>query len=136
MKALSVRPPWSWAIIYAGKRFENREWATNYRGTLLIHASKKFDHDALDVFDLFRVDYSHVQNLDSWRGGGIIGMVDLIDCLRVDDELLELDYFEGQEWISPTSKYAWQLDNPRPLPFKAYRGQLGLWECEFERIRP
>lgn len=41
MKALSVRPPWAWAIAHAGKRIENRSRRTTYRGPIAIHASKK-----------------------------------------------------------------------------------------------
>ena len=41
MKALSIRQPWAWAILHAGKRVENRDWqGCHYRGPLLIHASK------------------------------------------------------------------------------------------------
>ncbi|MEH2033227.1 MAG: ASCH domain-containing protein [Nostoc sp.] len=40
MKALSVRQPWAWAIIYALKDIENRGWPINYRGDILIHAAK------------------------------------------------------------------------------------------------
>jgi conjugative transfer signal peptidase TraF len=32
MRALSVRPPWAWAIAHADKRTENRTWTTSYRG--------------------------------------------------------------------------------------------------------
>jgi hypothetical protein len=39
MKALSLRQPWAWAILHAGKRVENRVWNTHYRGAFLIHAS-------------------------------------------------------------------------------------------------
>ena len=45
MKALSIKQPWAWAIIHAGKNVENRTWATSYRGPLLIHAGKTFDHE-------------------------------------------------------------------------------------------
>jgi hypothetical protein len=45
--ALSVRQPWAWAIIYAGKDIENRDWRhgrlsrfLNQRGRVAIHASK------------------------------------------------------------------------------------------------
>lgn len=43
--ALSVRQPWAWAIIYAGKDIENRSWqAVNrglkQRGRVAIHAAK------------------------------------------------------------------------------------------------
>ena len=37
---LSVRQPWAWAILYAGKRVENRDWETEYRGRVWLHASK------------------------------------------------------------------------------------------------
>jgi hypothetical protein len=40
MKALSVRQPWAWAIIYALKNVENRGWPIHYRGDILIHAAK------------------------------------------------------------------------------------------------
>lgn len=40
MKCISIRQPWAWAIVHAGKNIENRTWSTNYRGPLLIHASK------------------------------------------------------------------------------------------------
>ncbi|MCW5318373.1 ASCH domain-containing protein, partial [Nostoc sp. KVJ3] len=40
MKALSVRQPWAWAIIYALKNVETRGWPIHYRGDILIHAAK------------------------------------------------------------------------------------------------
>ena len=45
MKALSIRQPWAWMILYAGKDIENREWPTRFRGRVLIHASKGMTHD-------------------------------------------------------------------------------------------
>jgi hypothetical protein len=45
VKALTVRQPWAWATIYAGKDVENRRWRTTYRGPLLIHAGKNADPD-------------------------------------------------------------------------------------------
>lgn len=53
LRALSIRPPWAWAIVYAGKRIENRSWSTNYRGPLLIHASSSLSHS--DVRSLERI---------------------------------------------------------------------------------
>ena len=34
MKALSIRPHWAWAIMYARKDIENKSWKTSIRGTL------------------------------------------------------------------------------------------------------
>lgn len=40
MKALSLTRPWPWIIEHLGKRIENRSWTTDYRGPVLLHASK------------------------------------------------------------------------------------------------
>ncbi len=40
MKAISIRAPWWWCILYGGKRIENRgERFSQYTGPVLIHAS-------------------------------------------------------------------------------------------------
>jgi hypothetical protein len=39
VKVLSIRQPWAWAILEAGKRVENRSWNTKFRGEFLIHVS-------------------------------------------------------------------------------------------------
>lgn len=44
-KALSIRQPWAWAIIHAGKTLENRSWGgwnnhqKKFRGPFCVHAS-------------------------------------------------------------------------------------------------
>jgi len=40
VRAITVKPPWSWAIAHGQKLVENRSQGTSYRGTLLIHAGK------------------------------------------------------------------------------------------------
>ena len=45
MKALSIRQPWAWLILHGGKDIENRDWATRFRGRVLIHASKGVTQD-------------------------------------------------------------------------------------------
>ena len=43
MKCLSIRQPWAWAIIHAGKDIENRCWPTSYRGPDGVIANWKAD---------------------------------------------------------------------------------------------
>lgn len=38
LRAITVKPPWSWAIAHAGKTVENRSRGASYRGPLAIHA--------------------------------------------------------------------------------------------------
>lgn len=35
MKAISIRAPWWWLILYGDKRLENRPRRTSYRGPIL-----------------------------------------------------------------------------------------------------
>jgi hypothetical protein len=32
VKGLSLRQPWAWAVVHAGKTIENRRWNTSFRG--------------------------------------------------------------------------------------------------------
>ena len=54
MKALSIRAPWWFAILHFGKDIENRTWATNFRGTVYLHAGKWFEREevAWDLEDI------------------------------------------------------------------------------------
>ena len=55
---LSIRQPWAWLILNAGKDIENREWPTRFRGRVLIHASKGMTHDEWeDAWDLSSASY-------------------------------------------------------------------------------
>jgi len=61
VRALSLNQPWLWAVLYAGKRIENRvKWTDcSFRGPILLHASKgvgsrrEFDAAASAVLDVW-----------------------------------------------------------------------------------
>lgn len=125
MKALSVRQPWAWAILHAGKRIENRDWrGCFYRGPLLIHASKGCGvaecrdalsgmlHEGLLAGTLF----------DGWPGlehverGGIVGVCNLVDVVRESED----PWFCGPLGLV--------LADVRPLPFVPFKGSLGFFD--------
>jgi hypothetical protein len=111
MKALSVRNPWGWAILHAGKSIENRSWPTKYRGPLLIHAGLRDDVRGWETLDEFGLTLP----VDP-PTGGIIGTVDLIDCVQE----------HPSPWAMP-GHWHWVLARPRPLPFQRCKGQLGIF---------
>ncbi|WP_181162423.1 ASCH domain-containing protein [Burkholderia contaminans] len=81
MKALSIQQPWAWLIAHADeyddpKRIENRNWATRYRGPLLIHASKTFDRSGYESVLEVRPDLESVMPV-----AGAMERVDVIDCV-------------------------------------------------------
>lgn len=85
--ALSVRQPWAWAIIHAGKDIENRSWqAVNHglrqRGRIAVHASKgmtKYEYDDAAEF-MQQLGVECPKACDLLRGG-IIGTVYVSDVV-------------------------------------------------------
>lgn len=102
--ALSIRQPWCYFILRAGKDVENRTWPTNFRGPVLIHASKTVDPD----------DRDEVRRLDLPLGG-IVGVMTITDCVQESDS----------EWFN--GPYGFVIKDARPLPFRPCRGKLGFF---------
>jgi hypothetical protein len=50
MRAISVRVPWTWYLLYAGKDIENRglRIPRAYCGRALLHASKWWNQEEMD----------------------------------------------------------------------------------------
>jgi hypothetical protein len=114
VKALSIRQPWAWLIVTGYKDIENRSWRTNYRGPLLIHASRAIDPTSLD-----RIEGRYGLRIPAKKllRGGIIGVVELVDVVRE----YRSPWFDGEG-------FAWVLANPRPLDFVEMSGRLGLFD--------
>lgn len=81
MKVLSIMQPWAWLIVHGYKDVENRTWATNHRGPLLIHASRTVDADAYDYLAQL-VPQIELPSKNSIDRGAIIGGVHLVNCTR------------------------------------------------------
>lgn len=122
--ALSVRQPWAWAIIHAGKDIENRSWqAINHglkkRGRIAIHASKNMSqdeyHDALEFMKDIGVDCPLPADM---KYGGIIGAVDVVDVVQTS---------ESRWWMGPRGLV---LRNPVASPYVPARGALGYFSWE------
>lgn len=132
MKALTVRQPWAHAIIRLGKCVENRTWPTTYRGPLLIHAALgKSDSASWKKFVQERNFVPKVSTNLFWMGG-IIGRVNLIDCLSLTEVQMRSDTVGF--WA--TGPWCWLLSDPEPLPFAPCKGRLGLWECDWPLKAP
>ncbi len=125
--ALSVRQPWAWAIITpgVGKDIENRQWSTKFRGSIALHASKGCTRDEFEDFiaTVHQISYEHpfpkglvVPGLKHLARGGIVGVVDIIDCVTASPS----PWFFGD--------YGFVLANPRPVPFIPVSGKLGFFK--------
>ena len=121
MKALSIRQPWAWLILNAGKDIENRDWPTSFRGPFLIHASKGMTRDEYDngIWTLTDIRPDHVHALppfEKLERGGIVGMATIVGCVRKS----ESPWFFGE--------YGFELRDVMPLPFTPYKGALGFFD--------
>ena len=131
MKAISLCQPWASLMALGAKKIETRSWATNYRGQLLIHASKKVVPWKSEISE----EVCKALGGTMTFYGCLLCVVDLIDCQRVTfffnvppkPELLFGDYTPGG--------FMWITENPRPFdPPLLYRGQQGLFDVPDSRI--
>lgn len=130
MPCISIRQPWAWAILYAGKDVENRSWPTKHRGSILIHVGKWFRlDDVRKEFALFMARRgqfgtpgSDAKMFTEMRAqtGGIVGMATVVDCVRG----------HASPWAIP-GQWHWVLADARPLPFHTCPGRLGIFKAEF-----
>jgi hypothetical protein len=126
MKALSIKQPWAWAILYAGKTVENRSRATSYRGPLAIHASKTISHEGLDWL------LAHGFSLPTrFQTGGIIGTICLVGVVTKTD--LPLMASHDIEWF--TGPVGYVLNSPQPCTFVPWRGRLGFFDVPDDLVR-
>ena len=116
MRAISVKQPWSHAILHLGKDIENRVWSTNHRGPILLHVGKRQDLPARRSLE----DDGFVLP-DRLVTGGIVGVVDLVDV--VEDH--------RSDWAME-GHFHWVIARPRVLPFVPLLGKLGIWETNLE----
>lgn len=129
MIALSVRQPWAWAILYAGKRIENRTWALPREligRRVLLHASKGCTRaeyeDGSDCIE--EISGRCPPPLDQLPRGAIVGAFTLIGCVAPDDD--------GGDW-HVRGQYGFRLDRVVAIsePISS-SGLLGFWRVPAE----
>ncbi len=92
IRALSIAQPWAELILRERKPFELRTWKTNYRGPLLIHASRKINRAAMRELRL---------EGECFPAGAFVGIAVLKDVrpyTRADARLLKRK--RGFSWVT------------------------------------
>jgi hypothetical protein len=152
MKTLSLTQPWATLMALGEKHIETRSWSTNYRGQLLIHASKGFPVDCRHLCSAGPfAEALERHGIKSWRElptGVIIARVELYSCVGTW-WLTSPDSEPGnKEWASCKAefeydfgdyskrRYGWLTRNPQRLTPTPARGSLGLWGYIGDEIAP
>lgn len=124
MRALSIRQPWAWLIVNGHKDIENRDWATQFRGPVLIHASKtaskKYVREVSDqVLQQFGIQ---VPELDALPRGGVVGQAVITDCVAS----------HTSPWFIPGG-HGFVLAQVQQLPLYPCKGALGFFHVACDK---
>lgn len=108
IKTITIKEPWASLILEGKKTIETRTWKTNYRGPLLLHASKE---------------------PKSVISGKIFAIAELTDCrpmTKEDEQAAQCDIYENA--------FSWILTNIRPYGPLEIKGQQGLFETDLDNL--
>jgi len=128
MKALSIRQPWAWLILHAGKNIENRTWSTTFRGEFLIHAAKRMTFEEYDsalefAYDLNpaleQIEIPHPAHIIR---GGIVGTARLVDVIPP-----HIERPDDFPW-NAEGQFGLILADVREVPFVQMNGRLGFFD--------
>lgn len=139
MKALTLTQPWATFVAMGVKRIETRDWHTNYRGPLAIHAAKAIPQEVRVLCAsgaLAGVMQRYGLSLNHLPRGAVLCWCELTDVVRTSgvmcasllanrgaEERLLGNYTPGRA--------AWVLGDIRrfttPIPAT---GALGLWDWD------
>lgn len=124
--ALSIRQPWAWAILHAGKRIENRSWHTRFRGAVCIHAASGCTKDEFQEARAFiaGVNGAEPPPLPEMDRGGIVGVALLAECVHRSDS----PWFFGP--------FGFVLTDVRPVTFIPVKGALGFFDWRDRVVEP
>jgi hypothetical protein len=135
---LSMHQPWASLLIEGFKRFEGREWNSEYRGILWIHAtSKKPERELVDqIENECRELYKDCKKMPSfpkrYHTSCLLGCVDVVDVIKKETyvKMIPRAFREKTE-----SNFLFVCKNPRKLeiPIKM-PGQQKLYELDKETL--
>lgn len=115
---LSIRQPWAWLILHAGKDVENRCWKRRITGTIGIHAAAGMTRqEYAEAWDFARAIHPSIQlpEFAALPRGGIVGTVEILGC--VDRH--------PSPWF--TGPFGFLLADPQPITFRPCKGNLGFF---------
>jgi hypothetical protein len=135
IRVLSWKEPFGSLMLPPHNKIETRVWETDYRGPILMAASKKSynSNDIIDIsgYEVYEKIFNEVINLDVLeRPGTAFAIGDLINCRPMrpeDSEKAFVTYFPGLfSWIFE------DVTEIEPIPWK---GSLGLRRLTPEEIK-
>jgi len=132
---LTMHQPWASLVIEGFKRVEGRNWSTEHRGPLWIHASARrpTEEEVKEVQDMYSEFYGNERPEfpNRYPTGVLLGRVEMVDCMTHEEYLEawpEEDLREPNE-----SRFVMIFKNPKRLilPIKM-QGSKKIFNLEFD----
>ena len=125
MKALSIKQPWAWLIANGYKTIETRLWNTEFRGDLVIAASKGKMKKADEA--VFLKEYPQAaDDLEYGKAVAIVQVIDVQPMVKADEIAACCDIYDGA--------FSWHLDNVRKIQPFPVKGKLKLYDVQFPTV--
>lgn len=132
-KALSLKQPYAWLISNGYLLVDDRTWGTQYRGPILIHASK----------GLYGVYYDYLKSntdiplptKDKLEYGGVVGIASLVLCCRPGELPDGISHQQRAHFGGVHQEYfGFLFELARPLTLMPCRGKLGIFEIDVDEL--
>ncbi len=133
MKMISLWEPWATFISDGHKAYETRSWSTTYRGSIGIHAAKRWQDDQRIAIEKLALEFPQLEKYWGYRFplGCVLVACELVAVHKTEairDQLSDLELSVGDY---SDSRFAWELKIIRhpdkPIPAK---GMQGIWNWE------
>ena len=133
---LSMWQPWASLLVYGFKRFEGRQWDTDYRGPLWIHAGSRqpSKEDIKQVEQHYKMLYKGVPKKDmpefpsEYPTGCLIGLIDLQTVINQETYK---EYIPKEYTKETTSEFLFVARNPRRLSVPIRMpGKRGIFDID------
>jgi hypothetical protein len=133
IKALSLKQPYAWLIANGYLLVDDRTWGTQYRGPILIHASK----------GLYEVYYDYLKantniplpSKDKLEFGGVVGIANLVLCCQPGDVPKGISREQRVHFGGVHEEYfGFLFEQARPLPLLPCRGKLGIFDIDLDAL--
>jgi hypothetical protein len=132
-KALSFKQPFAWLIANGYLLVDDRTWGTQYRGPVLIHASKGLYKEYYDYIKC-RTDVP-IPDRDKLDYGGIVGIAKLVLCSRPGELPAAISREQRAHFGGVHQEYfGFLFEQATPLAFMPCRGKLGMFEIDMDTL--
>jgi activating signal cointegrator 1 len=135
VKAITLHQPWASLIAAGFKRVETRSWPTNHRGQIAIHAGRTSAAAGIDAVEGSFDDCppGHIEVMTYLYStplhlGAVVCTAEIVDCVRMDAEVIaKASPIERALGDWRPDRYAWVLDDVRPIEPVVAMGARGIW---------